>query len=111
MYPTIIEDTFGNQTIVTYDAGQNLPAGQEENTSSRIVAIADVGPCRAQGVGLGVTSATYSLVYDHSPTIGSPPQQNPTYLHMTSFQNYIGTSEYSGTFAYSQRRHRIRLSA
>jgi chitodextrinase len=50
MYPTIIQDTFGNQVIVTYDTGLGLPFSETtspqtwvvtQNTSSRIISIED----------------------------------------------------------------------
>ena len=106
MYPTIVEDKFGNQTILTYDTAAGLPYVNDTqypytqvytaNTSSRILGITDVraiacntgSPPTCYG---GVTSATYFFTYDHTDYV---------IPHLTSFQNFVATSE-QGTFAYT----------
>jgi hypothetical protein len=98
LYPTIIEDTSGNQVIVTYDTGIGLPwavaiygaaAVTTPNTSSRILTIDDV---RApHPFTWSVTGTTYSFQYD---------RLNFATPHLTSITNTIGTAEnYAFTYA------------
>ena len=74
MYPTTIENSNGNQILIRYNAGNQLPY---VNSSARIQSIEDV---RAQNLG-GVRQ-TYVFVYNVDVT-----------PHLTSVQNTIGTSE------------------
>jgi len=79
MYPTIIEDTNGNQVIVTYDSGLDLPFSQSpnpttgyvwtvtQNTSSRIIAIED---SRAQPC-FNFYLPTYNIIPCHANATGS----------------------------------------
>ncbi|HRJ21626.1 MAG TPA: hypothetical protein PLF84_21470, partial [Bryobacteraceae bacterium] len=78
-YPTLIQDSNGNQIIFRYRTGSGAPPG---NTSSRIHQIEDP---RASSSG----GSTYGFTYD---------PQGPR--RVLSIANYIGTSEnYSFTYA------------
>jgi hypothetical protein len=101
MYPTIIEDRFGNQVLIGYDTAAGLPFAQNPlypytpttytpNTSARIVAIEDVRAYHGYHYG-SLTGMTYFFLYDHA---------DYAIPHLTSFQNFVSTSE-SGTFTYT----------
>ncbi len=113
MYPTIIEDTFGNQAIATYDTGAGLPFSETssppawtvtQNTSSRIISIEDaravpcntapieaVIPCSADSNST-VSYASYGFSYNRT-SYAIP--------HLASYTNFIGTSESGSGFTYS----------
>ncbi len=74
MYPTTMEDSNGNQILVSYFAGANQPFS---NSSARIQTIKDV-----RGPNYFGSPSTYSFIY----TTDVIP-------HLTSIQNWIGTSE------------------
>jgi hypothetical protein len=78
LYPTIVEDTNGNQIIITYMPGVGV---SWTNSSSRITVIEDA---RASGQSVGGSSvpASYSLSYTNTV---------PAYL--SGIQNYVGTGE------------------
>jgi RHS repeat-associated protein len=95
LYPTILEDTSGNQILVAYDTAVGLPyypafGISNPNTSARITAINDV---RSYGTG------AFLFYYNHlsSDTWNSALLTLP---HLQSFTNTIGTSESHG-FTYS----------
>jgi YD repeat-containing protein len=112
MYPTIIQDTFGNQVIVTYDTGLGLPFSETtspqtwvvtQNTSSRIISIEDaraifcdnaqnaIIPCNwNSGSTIGYTSYAFS----YNRTGYSTP-------HLASYTNFIGTPELATGFTYT----------
>jgi YD repeat-containing protein len=81
-YPTVMEDTNGNQVLLSYATGVEA---SWSNSSARITSIADV---RAVNPGSGVYS-TYNFTYnsDNIP-------------HLTGISNTIGTGE-SYSFDYS----------
>jgi hypothetical protein len=82
MYPTIAEDTYGNQVLVAYEAGAGL-ASTAINSSSRIATIEDV---RGNG------SADYTFTYNTDSPVP----------HLTGIANSIGTAEtYTLTYASS----------
>jgi len=72
MYPTLMQDTNGNQIIVRYDVGAGLTA---PNTSARIIDIEDVRAVLDSGV-----YRTYKFTYDGTK-------------HIAGITNLIGTSE------------------
>ena len=76
MYPTLMQDTNGNQVLITY---QTSPGASWSNSSARITQIED-----ARGNG----SSTYSFTYDTA---------TPT--HLTAITSNIGTGE-NYTFSY-----------
>ena len=79
MYPTVIEDTAGNQVIVSYNGGAGLPSGSY-NTSGRISSIED-----ARNGGYASYVFTYSAIGGVT--------------HLTAITNYIGTTEsYTSTY-------------
>jgi hypothetical protein len=80
MYPTLMEDTNGNQILIRYQQ-----AASWANSSARITQIEDV---RATG-----RSATVYATYDFTYNNDSPH-------HLTSISNSIGTGEAYG-FSYS----------
>ena len=80
MYPTIIQDTVGNQIIVTYSASPSLPSSTNDS-SARISKIEDV-----RGYG----GAVYSFSYNTDPI-----------PHLTGIVNYIGTAETYSDFVYT----------
>ena len=80
-YPTVMEDTNGNQVLITYAAGVGV---SWTNSSARIINIADV---RAASVDDG-PYLTYQFTYDSE----SVP-------HLTTITNNISTGE-SYTFSY-----------
>jgi hypothetical protein len=81
-YPTLMEDTNGNQIVVAYYPGAG--AGNTANTSARINQIQDMrGPSYTTP-----PSVSYSFTYNTD----SPP-------HLTGITNTIGTSE-AYTFSY-----------
>ena len=131
MYPTIIEDTFGNQVIVTYDTGVGLPFSQTpnpsygylwsvtQNTSSRIVSIEDARatscypqlapaarmPCSTNATGSTIVLSTFGFGYDRSSAIP----------HLAGYANSIAMSGL-GTFSIppgrrARRSDRIRITA
>lgn len=75
-YPTLMQDSNGNQILIRYLAGQNLT---EINTSARINEVEDV-----RAVNGGSTYRTYSFTY------AQPPNSFP---HLASIANHIGTTE------------------
>jgi hypothetical protein len=83
MYPTLIEDSNGNQVKITY---QTARGASWANSSSRIALIEDVRATNPEGVYY-----TYSFTYN-----GDSPQ------HLTSITNSIGTGE-NYSFAYYER--------
>jgi RHS repeat-associated protein len=86
MYPTLMEDTNGNDIAIAYNtaaAGANWT-----NSSSRIATITDV---RGVSTGPG-TYATYVFYYTTFSGDAIP--------HLTTIINYIGTSE-AYTFSYT----------
>jgi RHS repeat-associated protein len=82
MYPTLMQDSNGNQVLIRYAAGGVTWA----NSSARILEIEDV---RAQYTGSSY--ATYQFAYNNDPI-----------PHLTSITNRIGTSE-GYTFSYGQQ--------
>ena len=74
MYPTLMEDTNGNQILVRYAAGVNVPW---TNSSSRILQIEDM-----RAVLLSGSRSTYQFTYN---TDAIP--------HLTGIANNIGTAE------------------
>jgi hypothetical protein len=83
MYPTVIENANGNQILVTYFEGNQLPF---INSSARIQTITDVRAVARSG-----GTNTYAFLY----TTDAIP-------HLTTIQNAIGTSEaYTFTFSSS----------
>jgi hypothetical protein len=128
MYPTTIEDTFGNQVFVWYDTGAGLPYEYSstlppteesplnwlvtENTSSRIIAISD-----SRSVFCGWTSPVNAVVpCSGSTEFGSGPDGSlmsyATYgfvydhkdyaiPHLTSYTNFVGTAEAGSGFTYT----------
>lgn len=111
MYPTIIEDTVGNQVIVTYDTGVGLPFSTgggypywhtTPNTSSRIVGIEDsrAGTC---GVSLQTaactgTSGSFGLAITYAFAYDRTDYAIP---HLTSYGNVIATAEAGSSFTYA----------
>ena len=84
MYPTVIENTSGNQVLVNYYQGNTLTW---TNSSARIQYIQDVRAVQRYGA-----LATYTFLY----TTDAVP-------HLTSVENQIGTSEaYQFAFAPTQ---------
>jgi len=83
MYPTLMEDTNGNQVLVTYASGINA---SWTNSSARVSIIEDV---RAHPSGSAYVS--YSFTYNKD----TPP-------HLTSISNNIGTGE-TYSFSYSSQ--------
>jgi RHS repeat-associated protein len=85
MYPTVMEDTNGNQILIRYNSA---PGARWTNSSARISQIEDV---RAVNPG-GGTYYTYAFTYNTD----SPP-------HLTSISNTIYTGEnYSFSYAENQ---------
>ena len=86
LYPTLMEDTNGNQIVLTYYPGTG--AGTTANTSARINQIQDMrGPSYT-----APPSVSYSFTYNTD----SPP-------HLTGITNTIGTSE-AYTFSYLENQ-------
>ncbi len=83
-YPTIMQDSNGNQVLVRYKTGVNAGWG---NSSARIDEIEDV---RA-------TTAPFQPIHYKTYTFTYTTEAVP---HLTSYMNWIGTSEGS-TFTYS----------
>jgi YD repeat-containing protein len=86
LYPTLMEDTNGNQIVVIYYPGAG--AGTTANTSARINQILD-----ARGPSYTTPS---SLAYTFTYNTDSPP-------HLTGITNTIGTSE-AYTFSYLENQ-------
>ncbi len=81
MYPTLMEDSNGNEVVITYGAGASRPTS---NSSSLISTIEDV-----RGAG----NVDYNFTYTYL-NLGDP------FPHLTSISNTIGTSEnYTYTYA------------
>ncbi len=76
MYPTLIEDSNGNQITLAYNAGDGVSWG---NSSSRIATITDVRTA---------PSATYTFIYN-----------SDSIPHLGSISNHVQTSE-NYTFGY-----------
>jgi hypothetical protein len=88
MYPTIIEDVYGNQVIITYAPGAGLPASGS-NSSARITTIEDSRAVDAL-VNPSPPYKTYTFVYNSDTPVP----------HLTSVSNSIYTGEvYSMTYA------------
>ncbi len=88
LYPTVMEDTNGNQVIVTYDTGVGLTWN---NSSGRIVSIEDV---RAQFCNCGPSGyTTYQFTYGYVDPVHDPIP------HLTQMTNLIGNGE-TYTFSY-----------
>ena len=85
-YPTLIQDTNGNQIKITYQTGLSMPW---INTSGRISIIEDV---RATTVYPSTEYKTFVFNYNADPT-----------PHLTSISNQINTGE-TYTFAYAQNQ-------
>jgi RHS repeat-associated protein len=82
-YPTIIQDTNGNQIYIRYHPGRGVPW---PNSSARINEIEDV---RARQIYWPVRYVTYAFTYNNDPI-----------PHLTAIRNYIGTGEaYDFTYA------------
>jgi YD repeat-containing protein len=84
LYPTLCEDTNGNQITVTYYAGAG--GNGAANTSARVNQILDM-----RGAA-GNFPASYTFTYNAD----SPP-------HLTTITNHVGTSE-AYTFAYLENQ-------
>ena len=115
MYPTVIEDTTGNQVIVTYDTGLGLPYATQwvngvgyrvvvstPNTSARILQIQDVTVMQASGSAFSFTYdrtdyavphltsvtgpvGTFNFTYAAS-TVGPPFGSDPTFANLSTEQ-------------------------
>jgi hypothetical protein len=83
MYPTLLQDSNGNQIFIRYQPGVGLTWA---DSSARIREIEDV---RAVGDGWG-NYRTYAINYDNDPTLP----------HITSIVSWIGSGE-SYTFGLS----------
>ena len=79
MYPTVIEDSNGNQVLVRYQPGVGMTG---LNSSARIQDIEDTRAVNDSG-----TMRTYKFAYDGTN-------------HLTSISNLIGTAEGFGPVAY-----------
>ncbi len=79
LYPTVVEDTNGNQIIITYGVGA---AAKWVNSSARITMIEDA---RAGANCAGQTLCSYSLSYNPG-TSTYPP-------YLSTITNYVGTTE------------------
>ncbi|HUD97980.1 MAG TPA: hypothetical protein VMR62_00290, partial [Bryobacteraceae bacterium] len=78
LYPTIVEDTNGNQIIITYMPG----AGVTWNNSSSRITVVEDARASTQFIGGAYIPASYSLSYTAT---------SPAYL--SGIQNYVGTDE------------------
>jgi hypothetical protein len=78
LYPTIVEDTNGNQIIITYMAG----VGVSWNNSSSRIAIIEDARATSQYVWGDTVPTSYSLTYTYT----TPP-------YLSGIQNFVGTGE------------------
>ena len=90
-YPTLLQDTNGNQILVRYKPALN---NTNINTSARISQIEDVRATCASGPFGCSSYITYNFNYDDNPF--NPPSTTP---HLANITNDIGTGEaYDFTF-------------
>ena len=86
LYPTMMEDSNGNQIAINYWQGIGLPLNQT-NSSSRIKYIYDARRCVYGTQGCWDNNPTYEFAYDYNS--GPIP-------HLVSIVNSVGTSESFG---------------
>jgi len=92
-YPSLMEDTNGNQILITYKPGHNV---SYPNSSARIATIEDVR-------GKGVTDYTFTYdstqhLTDIANTIGTSESYHLTYSQIALMQPFGGTAQNFGTF-------------